>query len=88
MPTSITDVVAFDVHLPTSRMLEGTDAINLDRCHSAAHVILRADHPLGAGSPTLLLQSQAPDDLYAEVRVHFSKLKPVELTWATVTNNV
>jgi len=88
MPTSITDVVAFDVHLPTSGMLDGTDAINLDHCHSAAHVILRTDHPLRAESPTLLLQSQAPDDLFEQVRVQFSKLKPMELTWATVTNNV
>ena len=37
---------------------------------------------------TLLPQSQAPDELYEEVRVHFSEQETVELTWAIVTINV
>jgi len=39
-------------------------------------------------SLTLLPQCQAPDDLYEEVRVHFSEQETVELTWAIVTINV
>lgn len=39
-------------------------------------------------SLTLLLQCRAPDDLYEEVRVHFSEQETVELTWAIVTINV
>ncbi len=39
-------------------------------------------------SLTLLLQTQAPDDLYEEVRGHFSELETVELTWAIGTINV
>ncbi|CAA9338789.1 MAG: 4-carboxymuconolactone decarboxylase domain/alkylhydroperoxidase AhpD family core domain protein [uncultured Chloroflexia bacterium] len=41
-----------------------------------------------AESLTLLPQSQAPDELYEEVRVHFSEQETVELTWAIVTINV
>jgi len=37
---------------------------------------------------TLLPQSQAPEELYEEVRVHFSEQETVELTWAIVTINV
>jgi AhpD family alkylhydroperoxidase len=37
---------------------------------------------------TLLPQSQAPDEVYEEVRVHFSEQETVELTWAIVTINV
>jgi AhpD family alkylhydroperoxidase len=41
-----------------------------------------------AESLTLLPQSQAPDELYEEVRVHFSEQETVELTWAIVRINV
>ncbi len=41
-----------------------------------------------AESLTLLPQSQAPDDLYEEVRAYFNELETVELTWAIVTINV
>lgn len=41
-----------------------------------------------AESLTLLPQSQAPDELYEEVRAHFSEQETVELTWAIVTINV
>ncbi len=41
-----------------------------------------------AESLTLLPQSQAPDELYEEVRGHFSEQETVELTWAIVTINV
>lgn len=47
MPTTITDVATFDVRFPTSRVLDGSDAMNLDPDYSAAYVILRTDHPLG-----------------------------------------
>ncbi len=39
-------------------------------------------------SLTLLPQCQAPDELYQEVRFHFSEQQTVELTWAIVTINV
>jgi L-fuconate dehydratase len=47
MSTTITDVTALDIRFPTSRMLDGSDAMNPDPDYSAAYVILRTDHPAG-----------------------------------------
>ncbi len=47
MRTTITDVVAYDVRFPTSRALDGSDAMNPDPDYSAAYVVLRTDHPRG-----------------------------------------
>ena len=47
MPTTITDVLARDIRFPTSRHLDGSDAMNPDPDYSAAYVILRTDHPAG-----------------------------------------
>src|SRR5437588_12615655 len=45
MPTRITNVVARDIRFPTSRTLDGSDAMNPDPDYSAAYVILESDHP-------------------------------------------
>src|SRR3982074_3344205 len=47
MPTRITNVVARDIRFPTSRTLDGSDAMNPDPDYSAAYVILETDHPRG-----------------------------------------
>ena len=44
MPTTITDVSALDIRFPTSRALDGSDAMNHDPDYSAAYVILHTDH--------------------------------------------
>ncbi len=44
--TTITDVVALDVRFPTSRHLDGSDAMNPDPDYSAAYAILRTDGDL------------------------------------------
>jgi L-fuconate dehydratase len=41
--TTITELETFDVRFPTSRELDGSDAINVDPDYSAAYVVLRAD---------------------------------------------
>ena len=41
--TTITALETFDVRFPTSRELDGSDAVNVDPDYSAAYVILRAD---------------------------------------------
>src|ERR671933_692803 len=43
MPITITDVIARDIRFPTSRALDGSDAMNPDPDYSAAYVILRTD---------------------------------------------
>src|SRR5688500_6785529 len=46
----IVGVDVLDVRFPTSRSLDGSDAMNPDPDYSAAYVILRTDGP-GAGGP-------------------------------------
>jgi L-fuconate dehydratase len=47
MPTRILRVAARDIRFPTSRTLDGSDAMNLDPDYSAAYVVLETDHPDG-----------------------------------------
>src|SRR5438552_805126 len=47
MPTRIINVVARDIRFPTSRTLDGSDAMNPDPDYSAAYVILETDHLQG-----------------------------------------
>ena len=43
--TIITDLVARDIRFPTSRSLDGSDAMNPDPDYSAAYVTLRTSTP-------------------------------------------
>ncbi len=45
MSTVITDLYFKDVRFPTSRSLDGSDAMNADPDYSAAYVILKTNHP-------------------------------------------
>src|SRR5690349_21215971 len=45
MSTTITDLVARDIRFPTSRSLDGSDAMNPDPDYSAAYVVLRTSTP-------------------------------------------
>ncbi|MEO6798037.1 MAG: L-fuconate dehydratase [Candidatus Dormibacter sp.] len=45
MPTRITEAVALDIRFPTSRSLDGSDAMHADPDYSAAYVILKTDRP-------------------------------------------
>ena len=47
MPITITDVIARDIRFPTSRSLDGSDAMNPDPDYSAAYCVLRTDSPEG-----------------------------------------
>ncbi|WP_415937659.1 L-fuconate dehydratase [Streptomyces sp. 039-1] len=47
-PARITAVDTYDVRFPTSRELDGSDAMNPDPDYSAAYVVLRSDAPDGA----------------------------------------
>jgi L-fuconate dehydratase len=44
-PITITDLVARDIRFPTSRSLDGSDAMNPDPDYSAAYVTLTTDRP-------------------------------------------
>src|SRR5438046_8224866 len=43
MPLTITNLFARDIRFPTSRMLDGSDAMNPDPDYSAAYLVLRTD---------------------------------------------
>ena len=45
MPTKITSLLTRDIRFPTSRSLDGSDAMNPDPDYSAAYVILTTDGP-------------------------------------------
>lgn len=47
MHVTITAVNPLDIRFPTSRQLDGSDAMNPDPDYSAAYVILKTDHPAG-----------------------------------------
>src|SRR5579863_5340589 len=43
----ISALETFDIRFPTSRELDGSDAMNMDPDYSAAYVVLRTDDPSG-----------------------------------------
>src|SRR3981081_1892952 len=45
MTITITEIETHDVRFPTSRTLDGSDAVNVDPDYSAAYVILQTDAP-------------------------------------------
>lgn len=47
MPLIITDILVKDVRFPTSKSLDGSDAMNPDPDYSAAYVILKTNHKDG-----------------------------------------
>jgi L-fuconate dehydratase len=47
MPITIKEVIAKDIRFPTSKTLNGSDAMNPDPDYSAAYVILKTDDPDG-----------------------------------------
>jgi L-fuconate dehydratase len=47
MPIVITDLVVRDIRFPTSRQLDGSDAMNVDPDYSAAYVVLKTDRADG-----------------------------------------
>lgn len=47
MSITITNVITRDIRFPTSRHLDGSDAMNPDPDYSAAYVVLKTDSPTG-----------------------------------------
>ena len=47
MPVKITDIVVRDIRFPTSRSLDGSDAMNANPNYSAAYVVLQTDNLQG-----------------------------------------
>lgn len=47
MATTILNLKTYDIRFPTSRTLDGSDAMNPQPDYSAAYVVLETDHPAG-----------------------------------------
>ena len=70
VPTTITGLTAHDVRFPTSRALDGSDAMNPDPDYSAAYVILGTDGTTVVHTSALLNPGNAlgsPADLVYDV---------------------
>jgi L-fuconate dehydratase len=64
----ITALEVIDVRFPTSRSLDGSDAMNPDPDYSAAYVVLRTDDPAVAGYSLLFTTGRGNDVACAAVR--------------------
>ena len=82
MPTTITDLQIVDLRFPTSRELDGSDAMNPDPDYSAAYVILKTDHPDGHEGHGLTFTIGRGNDIVAkaiEVMGYLLKGRPLEV---------
>ncbi len=66
--TTITALDVVDVRFPTSRTLDGSDAMNPEPDYSAAYVVLRTDDPALAGYSLLFTTGRGNDVACAAVR--------------------
>src|SRR5260370_4280397 len=62
MPLTITKIETHDVRFPTSRTLDGSDAVNVDPDYSAAYVILRTNRS-GVEGPGLTFTNGRGNDV-------------------------
>ncbi|MBS0581621.1 MAG: L-fuconate dehydratase [Proteobacteria bacterium] len=62
----ITALDAYDVRFPTSRQLDGSDAMNPDPDYSAAYVVLRTDDPAGLAGYGLVFTIGRGNDVQTE----------------------
>src|SRR5438128_12608621 len=60
---TIIGVEPVDIRFPTSRTLDGSDAVNVDPDYSAAYVILRTDSPDGFEGHGLTFTNGRGNDL-------------------------
>jgi len=74
LPITITDLVTSDIRFPTSRSLDGSDAMNPNPDYSAAYVVLRTDRPSGFQGHGLTFTIGRGNDLCAAA---IEALKPL-----------
>jgi len=74
LPITITDLVTSDIRFPTSRSLDGSDAMNPNPDYSAAYVVLRTDSPAGFQGHGLTFTIGRGNDLCAAA---IEALKPL-----------
>ncbi len=80
MAIRITAIEAHDIRFPTSRDLDGSDAMNTDPDYSAAYCILRTDHPDGLEGHGLTFTNGRGNELcVAAIRAYGARVAGTEL---------
>ena len=97
MAIRITNVRVLDIRFPTSRVLDGSDAMNADPDYSAAYVILETDAPNGVAGHGLTFTIGRGNDLCcAAIELIANPLKGIRLEtlaedmggfWTTITSD-
>jgi len=75
MTITITGIETHDVRFPTSRTLDGSDAVNVDPDYSAAYVILRTDNPGLEGHGLTFTNGRGNDVVCAAIEALGSRVK-------------
>ncbi len=85
MPIKIIDLTVHDIRFPTSRALDGSDAMNPAPDYSATYVILKTDAPPGlAGHGLTFTIGRGNEISVAAVKSRSSSVRPWKkssLTW-------
>src|ERR1700748_1154020 len=79
--TRITNLRVFDLRLPTSQSLDGSDAMNPDPDYSAAYVILDTDRPDLAGHGLTFTIGRGNEICCAAIRALGPLVAGLELDW-------
>lgn len=79
--TKIVACRAVDVRFPTSKLLDGSDAMNPDPDYSAAYVILDTDRPGLSGHGLTFTIGRGNDICCAAIRAVAARLVGVDLDW-------
>jgi Enolase C-terminal domain-like len=83
MPTKITDLTVHDIRFPTSRTLDGSDAMNPTPDYSAAYLVLETNAPQGYAGHGLTFtiawwieEPTSPDDVLGHARIR-NEIAPI-----------
>ena len=79
--TKITAVTVRDIRFPTSRNLDGSDAMNPDPDYSAAYVVLKTDQPDLAGDGLTFTIGRGNDICCAAIKAMRHLVVRIELDW-------
>jgi L-fuconate dehydratase len=87
MPTTITKVTVRDIRFPTSKSLDGSDAMNATSDYSATYVTLETDSSLGLRGHGLTFTIGRGNELCVEAVKSLAKLFVVGRTMESITAN-
>lgn len=81
MPIKIVDLTVEDIRFPTSRLLDGSDAMNPDPDYSAAYVVLQTNQPGFEGHGLTFTIGRGNDIVCAAIHALRHLLVGLDLEW-------